>query len=347
MQHTRLSGDLQVLADQYWSLLNGAHWIDAKRQVTKAAGRPSEHGLLPAGMSAEHLGPNDFYYWDDFWGLAGLKAAQQAAVIFDKKGDADKLGAAYDRFFGDVNASLQSLSNRVTGEWMPAAPGRRADSAMVGNLIALYPLQLVPPDDPRIVATLAKLREVAWHDNVFFHHVGHSGFGTYLTLHIAGCYLYQRSREAWPLIKWLLDHASPTYTWAEAIHPVTHHGGMGDGHHGWASADFISAVRNALFFEEGKRLVITPALPGEWTYETMSIRVENAPSYFGDLDYTIAFGDRAATMVINPRWRETPEYLEWNLPYDLKDAGGDRPGVVVVDNRVRIPPEVRKVVATW
>jgi hypothetical protein len=122
---------------------------------------------------------------------------------------------------------------------------------------------------------------------------------------------------------------------------------MGDGHHGWAAADFISAVRNALFFEEGKRLIITPALPREWTYETMSIRLENAPSYFGDLDYTIAFGDHAATMVINPRWRETPEYLEWNLPFDLKDAGGDRPGVAVVKNRVRISPEVRKIVATW
>ena len=37
-------------------------------------------GLLPAGFSAEHLGPNDYYYWDDFWGLAGLIAAARLAL---------------------------------------------------------------------------------------------------------------------------------------------------------------------------------------------------------------------------------------------------------------------------
>ena len=35
------------------------------------AGRPA-----PAGMSAEHLGPVD-HYWDDFWGVAGLRAAAE------------------------------------------------------------------------------------------------------------------------------------------------------------------------------------------------------------------------------------------------------------------------------
>jgi Zn-finger nucleic acid-binding protein len=32
---------------------------------------------LPPGFSAEHLGPNDYYYWDNFWALAGLKAAAE------------------------------------------------------------------------------------------------------------------------------------------------------------------------------------------------------------------------------------------------------------------------------
>ena len=91
-QHTRLSGDYEVLHDQYWHVLNAAHWIDAARQKTKQAGPESpEYGLLPAGMSAEHLGPNNFYYWDDWWGLAGLRTAVFAAKTFNSPDDAEKL----------------------------------------------------------------------------------------------------------------------------------------------------------------------------------------------------------------------------------------------------------------
>ncbi|MGB8647004.1 MAG: hypothetical protein WCF84_17340 [Anaerolineae bacterium] len=347
-EHTRLSGELQTLAEQYWPMLNAAHWIDYKRQATRNnPERLPEHGLFPSGMSAEHLGANDFFYWDDLWGLAGLRAAGYAAKLFDKKEDALKLDAAYQAFSADLDASLARAAERTHAAWMPASPYRNADSAMVGNLVALYPLQLLTPDDPRIVATLDELRRVAWQEGTFFHQVGHAGFGTYLALHVAGCYLYQRRTEAWPIIFWLLQHATPTFTWAEAISPQTHHGDMGDGHHGWAAADWISIVRNALLFEEGQHLVLTPALPIDWTHETLSLQVDKAATNFGEVGYTIAFGERAATLVLRANWREPPEYIEWNLPFQLKTASGDTSGVELVDNRVRIPHTVRKVVAMW
>src|SRR6185436_4266627 len=45
-----------------WSdvIERGARWILHKR-MPQASVHP---GLLPAGFSAEHLGPNDYYYWD-------------------------------------------------------------------------------------------------------------------------------------------------------------------------------------------------------------------------------------------------------------------------------------------
>ena len=138
---------------------------------------------------------------------------------------------------------------------------------MIGNLVALYPLRLFDARDPRIVDTIAALKEIAWMEDAYFNHVGHSAFGTYLSLHVAQCLLFQRNADAWKTINWVLRHASPTFTWAEGIHPITRRGGMGDGHHGWALADFLLAVRNALLFEEDDHLVITPALPEDWTAE--------------------------------------------------------------------------------
>ena len=32
---------------------------------------------MPPGISSEHLGPPDRYYWDNLWSLAGLLAAEQ------------------------------------------------------------------------------------------------------------------------------------------------------------------------------------------------------------------------------------------------------------------------------
>jgi hypothetical protein len=59
----RLSDELTA------TIAKAVHWIDQKR--VKDDSDPLHAGLLPAGFSAEHLGPNDHYYWDDFWAEAG------------------------------------------------------------------------------------------------------------------------------------------------------------------------------------------------------------------------------------------------------------------------------------
>lgn len=348
-QDARLSGDYELLHEMYWQMLNMAHWIDAARQKTKKRGeRVPEHGLLPAGMSAEHLGPNDYFYWDDWWGLAGLRAASMAAKTFNSPNDESKLRAEFDAFTADLDTSLKRAAERNHADWMPAAPTRRADSAMVANLVASYPLGLVPADDPRITATIEELKKIAFVDGAFFHHVGHGGFGTYLALHLAGAQLIQRKSEAWDALRFVLANASPTWTWGETIHPQTKRGGHGDGQHGWAAADVVSFVRNALLFEERDHLVLTAALPDEWVFETATIKVERAATTFGQVGFTLAFGDHNATLVLKPKWRTPPAYVEWNLPMQIKDAGGDGKGVELVNEHcVRFPATVTRVVATF
>jgi hypothetical protein len=54
------------------ALRKGVAWLERKRLGPSSP--PETRGLLPAGFSAEHLGPNDYYYWDDYWAQAGLEA---------------------------------------------------------------------------------------------------------------------------------------------------------------------------------------------------------------------------------------------------------------------------------
>ena len=68
--------------DPRWlkAVTKGADWIIRKRLKENSVSPHS--GLLPPGFSAEHLGPNDYYYWDDFWSLAGLQCAARLCGLF-------------------------------------------------------------------------------------------------------------------------------------------------------------------------------------------------------------------------------------------------------------------------
>lgn len=362
VEHARLTGNNELLMLNYWSLLRMASWINSKRRQTKMSLRgapeglrsnlqsPSGHnqiphlGLLPPGPSAEHLGSTDYFYWDDFWGLAGLRDAARAAEILGEKNDAIKLRANYDLFRADIDASLAMAATRLGRQAMPASPYRQLDAGMIGSLVTAYPLRLFDSKDARIVDTIAALKENAWMEDAYFNHVGHAALGTYLSLHVAQCLLMQRNADAWKIINWVLRHASPTFAWAEAIHPGTRRGGMGDGHHGWAAADFVLAVRNTLLVEEEDHLVITPILPQDWVLENNIIKVEKAATYFGDVNFTIAFGERTATLVVRSDWRAVPEYIEWCLPFTPHEAGDD---AQVIGNTVRLPRGSSRTVVTW
>src|SRR5690606_28463394 len=114
-------------------------WIRRKR-LPETLDEPHA-GLLPAGFSAEHLGPNDYYYWDDFWGVAGLRSA---AALLGEHGDAEgaaAMAAEADRFLAAIDRSVErSVALRSGGRGgiggdvgIAASPYRRLDSGAIGS----------------------------------------------------------------------------------------------------------------------------------------------------------------------------------------------------------------------
>ena len=78
--HAVLTNNFELLESNFNSLWKGTKWIDKSRlRNKKFVGKPY-FGLLPAGMSAEHLGLVDYYYWDNFWSLSGLKSFEAICV---------------------------------------------------------------------------------------------------------------------------------------------------------------------------------------------------------------------------------------------------------------------------
>jgi hypothetical protein len=244
------------------SLMKAAKWIHNKRR-RKGDGKRHD-GLLPAGFSAEHLGPNDYYYWDNFWSLAGLKAAARIARKFQLNGTPEKIDDQVREYEARIFSSIPEKCGRSNHSVIPASPYRRMDAGAIGSLVADYPLQLTSPGDTRIMNTVSYLMTRCFQRNAFFQDMIHSGINIYLTLDIAQTLLRSNDSRYRQLINTVAELASPTGQWPEAINPLTGGGCMGDGQHGWASAEWIMMMRNLFVREEGNTLIIGSGIFPQW-----------------------------------------------------------------------------------
>ena len=258
---TRCTGRV-FSASVFTSLMKGARWIMHKR-CSKKDGKPHD-GLLPAGFSAEHLGPNDYYFWDDFWGVAGLRAAAKLAENQGNAADQDMFAAQATDFETCIFAALTRAPGYKTHKAIPASPYRRMDAGAVGSLVADYPLQITPPNDAGIMNTVSYLMAHCSFGNAFFQDMIHSGINIYLTLAMAQTFLRSRDTRYKDLIHTVADLASPTGQWPEAINPLTGGGCMGDGQHGWAAAEWVMMMRSLFIREEGSMLILGSGIFPEW-----------------------------------------------------------------------------------
>ncbi|MFZ9886999.1 MAG: hypothetical protein ACO3JL_05795 [Myxococcota bacterium] len=320
VEYIRLFDDKALLAESFPALERGARWISSKRLSGE---RPVGHeGLLPSGISAEHLGPHDYYLWDDFWGVAGLRSASLAASLLGKTAVAQDLSAEADAFLRDIDMALHLAAQRTGRPAMPAAPSRSFDCGMIGNVAAVYPLELLAPGDERVLDTLRVLEERFFVDDAFLQANVHSGYNIYLTLQCAQLYLRAgRLDDAWRLVRRTMALASSTGTWPEAVHPRTLGGCMGDGHHGWAAAELCLFVRAALVQEQGSTLCLTPGFPLAWRE---GVGVRQLPTYFGEVTFAVQPDEGGLRLLFDPRWRGAgPSSLHWCLPAEIRMATVD------------------------
>lgn len=325
MEHYRLTRDERFLREIYPSIRKGALWIEQKRHDVSITKR-KPRGLMPAGFSAEHLGPNDFYYWDNFWSLRGLIDAAEAARVLGENRDAEMFKSYARNFQQDLVNAISGDIERSHAHVLPAAPGRPPDAGMIGNICAAYPLALFDiTSTPWLANTVRFIRNHLFHGDGFYQEMIHSGVNSYLTLQMAQCLLLLGDEGAFELIDYMLRLGSPTLCWPEAIHPRTGGGCMGDGHHGWAAAEWILLLRSLAVVEKYDELHITPCLPQEWFAPGRKVSLRRAPTYFGRLDVQVLSKEKAVILEISGDWWKEPNRLVWRCPYRVTGIAEQQP----------------------
>jgi hypothetical protein len=300
--------------DPKWkrSIYRAAKWIQNKREFKK---KSRAFGLLPVGFSAEHLGPNDYYYWDDFWGVAGLKAS---AFFAKQYGDYDLATKYLDQaedFLRCIEVSLKMTAEQTKGNMMPASPHRRMDAGAIGSLSGGYPLQLFSTQDPRLIETAEFLFRECFVHGGFYQEISHSGINAYLTLHIAQVFLRAGDPRFFDLMNSTASLATATGQWPEAIHPRTKGGCMGDGQHIWAAAEWILIVRNCFVREEEGELILCSGIPASWMADGKEASLGPTLTRFGSIKVQIKTEDGKIKIQWSGNWHNGKEpMIEIRLP---------------------------------
>ncbi len=324
VNHIKRGGNPTLLKRLYPALIKGARWIAKMRDETRVS--PSPHfGLMPSGFSAEHFGPNDHYYWDNLWSLAGLEAAKWAAEKLGHANDVLWLQDLLLDYRGDLAASMDWAWKKSGRKALPCSPYRSLDSAAIGNLVGLSPLNVIDIDETWIRGTLDFLLENNLRDGLFFQRIVHTGLNPYLSAQLARTMMALGDPRWIGILESLLQRASPTYTWPEAIHPRMYGGCMGDGDHGWSAAEFLNLIRDMLVTERSGSLLLAEAAPTKWFKPGLRLEVFAASTIHGIVNYCLLQGSVSATL----SWRITRSAFQDPAPlyFHLPASSGLNPGI--------------------
>ena len=271
-EHHRLTGDSDLLGELIPAVREGVRFLLGHHVVAS----------LP--------------YEDGFWFVRSLVDGASLLRLAGDVSSAQEAELAAGQLREAITSSLDQAAARLGRTAMPAAPDRAFDAGMIGSLVACAPLGLLPPDDPWVRGTLDVVRERFCLKDAFYDALDHTGLVPALTLRIARCELESGDPKAWRRLRWLLDAATPTFTWPEAIHPRLGGGCLGDGHHGGGAAALLGFVRQMLVREtpEGG-IALATILPPDWAGQPLE--VHDAPTHYGRISYALRWhGDRPALL---------------------------------------------------
>ncbi len=295
-QHSMYVSDpASELNELFRSAKRGAKWLDTARKTERSADGTSTIGLLPAGLSAEHLGLVDYYYWDNYWALAGMYAYREICRTVERKEEMQWAEKVAGEILNDVGSSIRKATERLKERAIPAGPLRGYDAGMIGSIVALYPLQLISANDERIGATMEMILAKFMRGGMFFQDFIHSGLNTYLSLQLAHAMLYRGNREeANRTFRAVAERATPTLTFPEAINARTGGGVMGDGHHGWAAAEVVLFMREMFVYESWDTangsftLILLAGVPANWLVDGAHFGVRSVPVPKGRLSIEVS-----------------------------------------------------------
>ena len=340
-QHYRITHDRAFAERVYPAVQKAVAWLQQARQADPLH-------LMPATTPGDNEDISGHVTGHNFWALAGLKNAIVLADALGHSADAKAWRAEYNDYLSAFKSAL-AKATASTGGYIP--PGLEAQHGQDwGNMLSVYPEQILDPAGPMVTATLAATRAkyqegiMTYGDGAYLHH--------YLTMKNTETELIRGDqRMAIEELYALLLHTSSTHAGFEySIRPWGDRDSDGNlPPHGWFAAKFRAVVRNMFVREQGTDLHLISALSPEWVKDGEEVRVERAPTEFGQLNFTLRFASGGATLSLNTHFVQPPRRIMLHLPWFMQTSSVSVDGrpTKIENGSVSLPASAKQVAIVW
>jgi len=316
-QHYRLTHDRKFAEKALKAIMKAADWLEIEMKKDPLGimpvTTPGDNEAIKGGHITGH----------NFWALAGLKNAFIMADEMGKKEEALRLKKLYKKLRKNFLRVLNRTLKR-TGNYIPPALDV-AGGQDWGNLLAVYPEEILPPFHPAVTETLRRTRKkyreglMTYGDMKYLHH--------YLTMKNTETEVIRGEQErVLEEFYSILAHTSSTQAGFEfSIHPWADrdfHANLTP--HGWFAAKYRNLLRDMLIREQGRELHLMSVISPAWVRQGDRIAVKDAPTYFGRISYSIVFDEGGASIRLESRYFKKPERIGIHLPYFVEFVKADR-----------------------
>lgn len=249
------------------------------------------YGILPESISHEGYSAKPMHsYWDNFFALRGLKDATDIQLILSNESEYQRIKSIRDKFRNDLYNSLSLAIKTRKIDYIPGCV-ELGDFDATSTTIALYPVnEKINLPQPYLKNTFDKYYD-------FFKKrrdgkIEWINYTPYENRIIGSFIMLDKPNRAHELIKFFLNDQRPNNWnhWAEVVWKDKRYPGfIGDMPHTWVGSDFINAIRTMFVYENeyDSSLVIGSALYDEWIKSKKGISVENLPTFYGEISYSI------------------------------------------------------------
>jgi hypothetical protein len=320
-QYFKITGDKKWLEAVYQRMRKAVDWTIAARRET--ADDPGFPGLLPAAPA------DGEYLWDgknhivgyDFWNLRAMICTADAAAALGKKKEANAL----KREIRDYREAINAVWKKTGIEHFP--PSWEKDGTHWGNTEILWPVPIFDPKDERIEALSRHVRKehlggyvegiIRWGYPGLKQPAIHPYMGAYTTMNSLHRGLDEQVVEDF---YWYLLHSTAANAFAEGIFYLDRTAWYETIPHVTGAANYALLLRHMLVHEAGDELHLLAAVPDWWLGEGREIRVERAPTHFGELSFVV----RGTTSGVDIEWapptRQKPRRIILHLPQSRRLA---------------------------
>jgi hypothetical protein len=275
--------------------------------VAKAAGailalREPDGRLLPPSISHEgYAGHPVHSYWDDFFALAGLAAAADAAGVLGDPASERRFRAQAEAMRRDVADSLAHTMARHGIDFVPGS-AELGDFDPTSSAIAFDPCgaaALLPPG-------AAERSFERWWQEREARRRGETGLDRHSPYELRNAAallaLGWKARALALLEQGREDQRPPGWRqWPEVVHEDPRAPRfLGDLPHGWIASTFLRSARRLFAYERAEDgvLVLAAGVPEAWL-AAPGVRLRGLPTHFGRLDLAlVAAGDGGARVTL-------------------------------------------------